>query len=132
MSDIEQRVAELEDRVQSLENKLETGTDVEIDSLKDFVNEVDPENHDETFLAIGYYFENKEGEGEFTAKEVEEGYKLAELVEKMDYGESTVKGRVYGDLSDIIKSDSGILHIPNYKVPKALEEIRKDQGETSE
>lgn len=77
MNNIEERVAELENKVQSLEKKLENGTDVEIDSLKGFVNRVDPEDHDQTFLAIGYYFENKEGESEFTTKEVEEGYKRA-------------------------------------------------------
>lgn len=52
--------------------------------------------------------------------EEEEGYPLSELVDRLEYDKSTVKGRVYGDIGDIIVSDDGQLHIPNYKVPKAL------------
>lgn len=55
--------------------------------------------------------------------EDEEGYPLSELVDRLEYNKSTVKGRVYGDISDMVISDEGQLHIPNYKVPKALEKL---------
>jgi hypothetical protein len=55
--------------------------------------------------------------------EDKEGYPLSELVERLEYDKSTVKGRVYGGISDIVVSDDGQLHIPNYKVSKALEKL---------
>jgi hypothetical protein len=55
--------------------------------------------------------------------EDEEGYPLSELVERLEYEKNTVKGKVYGDISNVVISDDGQLHIPNYKVPKALEEL---------
>lgn len=77
MSDLEQRVAELEERVSTLESLLAGEENLEVDSVKEFVNKIDPDNHDKTFLAIGYYFENKEGKKKFTNKEIKEGYKRA-------------------------------------------------------
>lgn len=62
----------------------------------------------------------------------EEGYELSELVDLFDYERSTIKGRVYGDLGDIVKSDEGNLHVPNYKVHKALKEITGKEGEHDE
>jgi hypothetical protein len=77
VSDLEEKVKQLESRLEVLENKFESGAEPKTNSIKEFVNEVDPEDHDQTFIAIGYYLENKEGENEFTTKEAEQGYKRA-------------------------------------------------------
>lgn len=55
--------------------------------------------------------------------EDQEGYPLSKLVERLEYKQNTVEGKVYGNIGDIVISDDGQLHIPNYKVPKALEKL---------
>lgn len=77
MAELEDRVESLESRVAELESRLDAGAQPEAESLKEFVKQVEPEGHDEIALAIGYYLENVEGGQGFTASDIKDGYKRA-------------------------------------------------------
>lgn len=70
------RVEELEERVTELENRLDGGGDVQTaDGISEFVQSVNPSNHQERALAIGYYYETYRDYENFTNSDIEEGYR---------------------------------------------------------
>jgi iron-sulfur cluster repair protein YtfE (RIC family) len=71
--ELEEKVKELERRIEKLESANQEGQ-LQKSSLKDFIQKIEPENHRERFRAVGYYIENIEGERNFTKKDIEEKY----------------------------------------------------------
>ena len=104
MAELEDRVESLENRISELESRLDAGAQAEAESLKEFVKQVEPEGHDEIALAIGYYLENIEGSQGFTASDIKEGYKRAK---RQPYSNiSVLLGRMK-DSGDIMVFSSG-------------------------
>jgi len=104
MTELKERVKSLEKRVSELESRLDVGAEVEAESLKEFVKQVDPEGHDEVALAIGYYLENMEGNQSFAASDIKEGYKRAKRQPYSNF--SVLLGRMK-DKGDIMVFNSG-------------------------
>lgn len=68
---VEEKIQELEERIEALEANPEDIEDEE--SLESFVEKVSPENHQQCAVAIGYYYDKKEGE-KFALKDIEKGF----------------------------------------------------------
>lgn len=71
--DLEEKVMELEKRLEELEAAKKEGK-LQKSNLRDFINKLNPQNHRERFKAIGYYLEHIEGKGNFTKRDIEEKY----------------------------------------------------------
>lgn len=71
---LQERVAQLEDRVSALEKKLESGVEVEA-PLRAFIEEVNPSTHVERAITIGYHLESNQNFENFTIEDVEDGYR---------------------------------------------------------
>jgi hypothetical protein len=73
MKELEQRVTELEQRLDSGENVEATADIIE------FVQSLDLSNHQERALAIAYYLEKYRDYDNFTSGDIEEGYRECRL-----------------------------------------------------
>lgn len=127
MTELEDKVESLESRVSELESRLDAGAEVEAESLKEFVKQVDPEGHDEVALAIGYYLENIEGSQGFTASDIKEGYKRAK---RQPYSNiSVLLGRMK-DNGDIMVFNSGSTkntYTLTLEGEEKIEEVQSDE-----
>lgn len=75
-SNLETRVEELESRVSELEQLIHDGkAGGKITGMREFVKEFAPSTHTERALAIAYYLEQKQGQDNFTSKDIEQGYR---------------------------------------------------------
>lgn len=67
------QIDSLQERIRELEEKFESGELTLKDGLEEFVAGINPENHQQCAVAIGYYYDKKQGE-KFTLKNLEEGF----------------------------------------------------------
>lgn len=68
-----QQVESLQERISELEEKIEGGRTATRSPLEDFVDTVNPENHQQCAVAIGYYYDKEQGK-KFTMEDIEEGF----------------------------------------------------------
>lgn len=99
MADIEelqQEVSNLRQRVQRLEERLQThGPPVDASELRSFVEGTHPSSHTERALAIGYYLDFYMGEDAFTVNDIDDGYTECRL--QTPSNTSDVLGRAEGN-----------------------------------
>jgi hypothetical protein len=100
---IEQRVNELEDRVNALEQKLNKPPQIQKDDLRSFVEEVNPSDHYERAVAIGYYLEHLEEQENFSSNDIEEGYDRCK--EKKYSNTATLLRRIHENKGWIMKDE---------------------------
>lgn len=80
-SELQQEIKDLKERVSALETKIQEDPDVVSKSmdLSTFVQEFDPNTHNERAIAIAYYLENYESQDKFTRNDIEKSYKRCRI-----------------------------------------------------
>jgi hypothetical protein len=72
---LNQRVTELEDRVNDIESLIHDGQTNEVTGMREFVLQTDPETHTDRALAIGYFLDRFQNQEHFTRSDIEDGYR---------------------------------------------------------
>lgn len=79
------RIDELEKRVEALEQRVFEDSDTEYEvsgkklSLGEFIQDHDTSSHKKKVLVIGYFLENHEGQEEFTSEDIASAYRKAKV-----------------------------------------------------
>jgi len=70
------KIKDHEERISQLEDELSSHSTIKsTNSMREFVEKINPSNHEERALAIGYYLEHHDGQENFSMKDIEEGYR---------------------------------------------------------
>jgi len=76
LEQIKDRIKKHEERITKLEKKIEGKEDLKnTNSMREFVENLQPSNHEERALAIGYYLEHVESENNFSMQDIKTGYR---------------------------------------------------------
>lgn len=80
-SEIWNEIQSLNDRVSRLESKLDSDLEIETDvqDLTQFLEDIDPDTHNERAVAIGFYLEQIEGKDSFSRSDIMKGYQNARV-----------------------------------------------------
>jgi len=98
------KIQELEDRISKLEKgKDESKIEKKTNSMRDFVEKINPSNHEERSLAIAYYIEHFNGRENFTMKDIEDGYR--DCKQKPYSNMSMLKNRLKNEKEWIMQYD---------------------------
>jgi hypothetical protein len=59
----------------------------------------------------------------------EEGMTVQELVDTLGMSRGSVEGYIYGSIKNLVNSDGGQVHVPNYKIGKVAEILGEGSDE---